>query len=62
MKVIDINTICKSVKDKFTRQHIRNKFAQEWTAAADKHGLSKAKELALEWAQYRADTYNGNHQ
>lgn len=57
----DINAICKSVKDKFIRTHIRNKFTAEWTAASEKHGLEKAKEMALEWAQFRADTHNGNY-
>lgn len=58
---ININSICKSVKDKFIRQHIRDKYESEWTEAAKEHGLSKAKEMALEWAQFRADSYNGNY-
>lgn len=57
----NIDEICKTVKDKSIRKHIRDKFTAEWTAASDKHGLEKAKTLALEWAQFRADTCNGNY-
>lgn len=58
----NIDSICKSVKDKSVRRHIRSKFAAEWATASEKHGPGKAKEMALQWAQFRADTHNGNYQ
>lgn len=56
-----IEAICKSVKEKAVRRHIRSKFTAEWTAASQTHGLAKGKQMALEWAQFRADTANGNY-